>query len=112
MLVPSDGGQQPSTSDILAKMTPRQKWTYQIMTGTHELEDQVYHGCHAHTLPESQVDQVCNRFLYSVYDAADGPAVWRQIERLAPFSEFESDVHKNAINMWVESCVDPFVAEI
>ena len=68
--------------------------------------------CHAHTLVESQVYQVCNRFLYSVYDAADGPAVWRQIEGLAPFSEFESDVHKNAIKMWVESCVDPFVGEI
>ena len=112
MLVPSDGGQQPSTSDILAKMTPRQKWTYQIMTGTHELEDQVYHVCHAHTLPESQVYQVCNRFLYSVYDAADGSAVWRQIEKIVPPSEFESDLYKSAIRMWLESCVDPFVAEI
>ena len=112
MLVSSDGEPQPPTSAILAKMTPRQRWTYQIMTGTHELGDQVYHQCHAHLWPESQVDQICHKFLTSIYDAADGYAVWRQIEKKVPFSEFESDVYKNAIKMWLESCVDPFVAEI
>ena len=98
MLVPSKGGRSPSTSAILAQMTPRQKWTYQIMTGAHGCGDKVY--------------SEGNGRLTSIYDAANGSAILRQTEKTVPPSGFESDRRKIAGRMWLESCVDPFVNEI
>ena len=98
MVVADVNGRQLATSAILDKMTPRQLWVYKILTGQHELDDQIYsHG---------------NGWLCSINEAADGKAIWNQLEEGVDPTEFDADAHRCAISMWLKSCVDPFIYEV